>query len=161
MNYEGEIRGALRALDERGAASEALRVLRERLAGELVGDGDRVAATLAPDFELVGYTGGAATTSSGAAVADSVRGLGSIGALLWVLFDDLVVDGDAVAGHGRLRMYRPDQQAVVTTPIAIFISVAGGQMTREVLFMQATAAETVAVQPGDMPTVEQLRALVR
>jgi hypothetical protein len=155
---------AFRVIGERldaGAPPVPLRILRERLAGELLGDGQRVAATLAPEFALVMHTGGPPTTLGGRDMVDGISRQGDAGVMLWTEFDDLVVEIDAVAGDGLLHTLHPDPGSIITIPFAFFIRCAGGLMTSEVAFMNVSAAVTRSLTPGDKPSIDRLRPLLQ
>lgn len=64
-------------------------MLRVRLLGELFGDADMGAATLAPDFELVMNTGTSTATLAGSAVVQGLGVQSASGVLMWTEFDDL------------------------------------------------------------------------
>lgn len=130
-------------------------VLRVRLLGELFGDADMVAATLAPDFELVMNTGTSTATLAGSAV---VQGLGiqsASGVLMWTEFDDLVTDNDVVAGRGLLCNLLMGERALTTMPVAVFLRFTGDRMTSEVAFMGR--AKTEAIEQAALPSLEVLR----
>ena len=104
---ESDLLSAFRLIDEQLAAApqaENLVVFRERLIAELVGDADRVAATLAPDFSLVTHVGGKTLTSGRDQLVASIQRLGAApgGALMWLRLESLVADRTTVAGHGFL-----------------------------------------------------------
>jgi hypothetical protein len=138
-----------------------LHTLRERLAGELLGDDQRVAATLAPAFTLVTHTGGATSTISGRDMVDGIRRQGEAGVMLWVQLDDLVVGTDVVAGDGLIHTFRPDTSALTTFPLGFFIRYAiDGLMTSEVVFMDLSATVTTSLPNGTAPSIERLRVLL-
>jgi hypothetical protein len=154
---------AFRVIEEhlvRGAPAPPLRTLRERLAGELLGDDRRVAATLAPDFALVTHTGGTATTVAGRDMVDGIGRQGNAGVMLWIGLDDLVVDSDVAAGDGLLHTFRTDPCSLTTFPIAFFIRYADGLMASEVAFMDVSAAVTTPIPAGTKPSVDRLRLLL-
>jgi hypothetical protein len=140
-----------------------LAVLRERLLGELVGDADRVAATLSPDFVLVSHGGGASTTTAGPRMVESIRRQGAAGMLMWVELDELLVEDDAVAGQGVLRTMRAagggaDGVALTTDPLALFLRFAGDLMTSEVVFLDTAAGGSTTVHGVALPSREHLLA---
>jgi hypothetical protein len=137
-----------------------LRTLRERLAGELLGDEQRVAATLDPAFTLVTHTGGPSSTTSGPDMVDGIKRQGEIGVMLWVSLDELVVDTDVVAGEGLLHTFHTDTSFLTTFPLAFFIRfTVDGLMASEVAFMDVAAAVTTAL-PNVTPSFERLRSLL-
>jgi hypothetical protein len=143
------------------ARAAPLHALRERLAGELLGDHQRVAATLAPAFTLVTHTGGPSSTTSGRGMVDGIKRQGENGVMLWVSLDDLVVDADVVAGDGLLHTFRTDTSSLTTFPLAFFIRFAvDGLMASEVAFMDVAAAVTSALPNEATPSVEHLRSLL-
>jgi hypothetical protein len=150
---EDEVLAAFRLIDDRLArhpGSAALTALRERLAGELVGDGDRVDATLSPGFSLVTHAGGATRTTGREEVIASVRRLGATpgGALMWLSLDGLVVDGDAVAAHGTLLTMSPAPDGGLrrtAAPLAFFIRFDGPAMASESLFLDVQASRSTVV----------------
>ena len=153
---------AFRVIDDRcgdAATAGSLLALRERLAGELLGDDVRVAATLAPDFALVTHTGGPATTIAGRDMVDGIRRQGNAGVVIWTELDDLVAAPDVVAGHGLLHTFSPDPRAVATCPLAFFIRYAEGFMTSEVAFMDVSAATTTSLPNGTTPSIERLQSI--
>jgi hypothetical protein len=160
MPTDDEILQAFRLIDARIDRSGSLAVLRERLAGELLGDADRVAATLAPDFELVSHTGGPAATVPASSIIESIRRQGESGALMWVELDHLLAEADLVAGEGVLRTYRSDEGTVTSFPLALFVRVPGDRMAHEVAYMRMDAAETVEVAAGAMPPADRLRSIL-
>lgn len=137
-----------------------LRTLRERLAGELLGDEQRVAATLDPAFTLVTHTGGPSSTTSGPDMVDGIKRQGEIGVMLWVSLDHLVVNTDVVAGEGLLHTFHTDTSFLTTFPLAFFIRFTiDGLMASEVAFMDVAAAVTTAL-PNVTPSLERLRSLL-
>jgi hypothetical protein len=143
------------------APARPLLTLRERLAGELLGDDQRVAATLAPAFTLVTHTGGTTSTISGRDMVDGIRRQGQTGVMLWVQLDDLAVGSDVVAGNGLLHTFRPDTSALTTLPLAFFIRYAGdGLMTSEVIFMDLSASSTTPIPSDTAPSIGHFRTLL-
>jgi hypothetical protein len=160
---------AFHLIDRRLAAApapDALRLLRQRLGGELIGDADRVAATLAPAFTLVTHAGGTVTTTDRAALVETVRRQGrSHGAVMtWIQLADLLVDRDAIAGHGVVRTLLaatmtgpgwpdldPADRCLTTIPLAFFIRFAAGLMVSEEIYLDAGASERAVLRQGSGP----------
>jgi hypothetical protein len=145
---------------EEGARLAPLSSLRERLAGELFGDAERVAATLASDFVLVTHTGGPPTTLAGRDMVAGIGRQGEAGAMLWTELDDLVVEPHVVGGSGLLHTFRPDPASVTSFPFAFFIHFMGGLMTSEVAFMEVSTAVTTPLAAGARPSLEGFESLV-
>ena len=153
---------AFRVIDDRcggSAQTTSLDALRERLAGELLGDELRVAATLDPDFALVTHTGGPARTIAGRDMVDGIRRQGEAGVMIWTELDDLVSEPDMVAGHGLLHTLSPEPCAVTTFPLAFFIRYSEGLMASEVAFMDVAAAIATSLPKGTTPSIELLQFL--
>ena len=85
--------------------------LRTRLAGELLGDADLVASTLADGFELTTITGGSSTTTDRDSLIGTIRRQSESegGVLMWMDLEDLVAEEGAIAGQGLLCMLRAAQ----------------------------------------------------
>jgi hypothetical protein len=151
---------AFEVIDERlrcGGPSATLLPLRERLVGELLGDGPRVATTLNADFVLTTHTGGPPGTLGGRDMVEGIVRQGDIGVALWCEFDDLVTDIEAVAAHGTLHTFRPDPGSVVAVPMAMFLRYADGLMASEVVFLDMAAAVTTPLPDGG-PSLERVRS---
>lgn len=154
---------AFRLIGERldsGAPSLPLDLLRERLVGELLGDAQRVAATLASDFVLVTHAGGPATTLAGSDMVDGISRQAAAGAILWTELDDLVVEEDVVAGDGLFHTLPPDSGYVTTLPFAFFIRYANRMMASEVAFLDVSATVTTPLSGGAAPSRERLAFLL-
>jgi hypothetical protein len=149
-----------------GPSRPSLHTLRNRLAGELLGDADRVASTLAVDFELRTVTSGSSTTADRQALIESVRRQGEGDAAMWMELEDLVVEETAIAGQGALNMLRPapaevEPSAYVTSiPLAFFLRFDGALMTSEVIFMESPHPEATVLRTGPRRSREQLRAML-
>ncbi len=168
------------ALLAAGPRRESLLALRDRLAGELLGDGDRVASTLADEFELTTVAGGSSTTTDRGALIASIgrqgdgdgEGDGDGAAMIWMELEDLVVEESAIAGRGMLRMLgstpgepTSGQRAVdlvsshlTSIPLAFFLRFDGALMTSEVIFMAGPLPESTVLRK-ELPSIERLRAL--
>ena len=157
---------AFTVIDEQltaGGPATPLLLLRKRLIGELVGDGDQVASTLAPAFELVMRTGGEATTTTGRAMVEGIRRGGHAGVVIWVEFDDLLASTERIAGQGTMGTIVPvdeDTVTVATTPFAMFIRLADELMTSEVVFVDSTERSTTTVPRSSLPARAELLAAV-
>jgi hypothetical protein len=159
---------AFRVIDARLAAGPrwpSVLALRERLAGELLSEVDRVAGTLADDFELETVTGGSKTTTDRTALLGSIRRQHEAEgeAMMWMELVALVVEETAIAGQGTLHMLRaaPGGSAHITSiPLAFFIHFDGALMTSEVIFMDPPRTEPTVLGAGAAPTVEQVRTLL-
>jgi hypothetical protein len=162
--HDDQMLQAFRMIAERlagDAPAAPLHTLRERLAGELLGDDQRVAATLDPAFTLVTHTGGPSSTTSGPDMVDGIKRQGEIGVMLWVSLDDLVVDADVVAGDGLLHTFRTDTSSLTTFPLAFFIRfTVDGLMASEAAFMDVAAAVTTSLPNVATPSFERLRSLL-
>ncbi len=161
---------AFRLIDsllEAGPRRGSLLALRDRLAGELLSDSDRVAATLADDFELTTVTGGCRTTTDRNALIEGIRrqNEGDGGAMMWMELEDLVVEESALAGQGMLRMLRSAPEAttsasVTSIPLAFFLRFRTALMTSEVIFMEAPRPESTVLHAGPRQSIDELRALL-
>jgi hypothetical protein len=169
---------AFRLIDSRLAAATSdrqLLALRDRLAGELLNDGDRVGATLADEFELVTITAGSRTTTKRNTLIESMERKSETGdnALMWMELEDLVVDETAIAGQGTLRMLHPAPEvtaresdehgegdaSLTSIPLAFFLRFRGNLMSSEVIYMESPSTEVTPLRRGALPTIEQLHAL--
>ena len=161
---------AFRLIDsllDAGPRRASLLALRDRLAGELLGDGDGVASTLAEDFVLRTVTGGSSTLTDRNALIASIRRQSEADgeAMMWMELEDLVVEEAALAGQGTLRMLRsapgtPASAHVTSIPLAFFIRFDGVLMSSEVIFMEPPGPESTVLRTGPRPSNEQLRALL-
>lgn len=159
-----------------GTGRSLLLILRDRLAGELLGDADRVGATLADEFELVTLANGARTVTARDQLVGSIRAQSELvgGALMWMDLEDLVVDTSAIAGRGRLRTLLTAAGAaarghddigqgnlcVTSLPLAFFLRFDRGLMASEVIYVDPASTEVAVVPGGAMPSVNRLRTLV-
>jgi hypothetical protein len=160
---EARVLQAFRLIAERvevANPSAPLVALRERLVGELLGDAQRVAATLAPDFVLEIHAGGPATTLAGHDVVAGIDRQGEAGVMLWTELNDLMVEPLAVGGSGHLHTFRPDPGSVTSFPFAFFIHYADGLMTSEVAFMEVSAGVNTQLAAGAMPHIEGLESVL-
>lgn len=167
---------AFRLIDRRLVEKPALgslRLLRDRLAGELIGDADRVGRALDPTFTLNTHAGGGITTNDRTALVETVRRQGQAqgGAMTWLRLDDLVVDGNVIAGQGTLRTsltgtlaarqgwghVNPTDRCITTIPLAFFIRLAD-LMVSEVLYLDV--ANTSRTVLGDGPDPHRCLALI-
>src|SRR5262245_27334149 len=152
---DADVLRAFRLIDRRLATApdswspRLLRPLRDRLAGELIGDADRVGRTLGPAFTLVTHAGGTSTTTDRAGIVETIRRQGQAkgAAMTWLRLADLVVDRDTIAGQGVLRTLlagplaarqgwrdvAPADRCLTTIPIAFFLRFADGLMVSEIL----------------------------
>jgi len=159
-----------------GPSLESLLALRDRLAGELLSDADRVASTLADNFELRTVTGGSSTTTDRDALIKSIRRQSEAGgeAMMWMELEDLVVGESALAGQGLLRMLRAapgattdgqsDNETVcahlTSIPLAFFLRFERALMTSEVIFMEGPLPESSVLHTGALPSIAQLGVLL-
>jgi hypothetical protein len=160
---EARVLQAFRLIAERveaGAPSAPLVALSERLAGELLGDAQRVAATLAPDFVLEAHTGGPTTTLAAKDMVAGIGRQGEAGVMLWTELDDLMVEPRVVGGSGLLHTFRPDPGSVTSFPFAFFIHYADRLMTSEVAFMEVSAGVNIQLAVSAMPNVKGLESLL-
>lgn len=174
--YETQIRASFEVVDAlAGQLLSPARVLafRRRLLGELVFDGDLVASTLTPGFELVVNAGGARTLTSGAAMVTGLRQGAEQPAAMWLDWDDLIMNG-ALAGHGQLvTLLSPaaaatrgisglaaDGLAVTSCPVAFFVRFDGDLMSSEVLYMDPRQTAVTLLENCPMPAPEQLLGMI-
>ena len=145
------------------AQRRMLELLRERLVGELLGDTERVFATLAPGFTLVTRIAGTPGSSVGAGAFRAMTAqAATAGVLVWCEWDHLVVDGDGLVAEGVLNTVRPGGEpggrVRVRTAVVILVAYADGLMPRETLYMDPTAAEVTPLAPEEVPDVASLAA---
>jgi hypothetical protein len=176
---EHDVLQAFRLIDQRlldTPGHRGLRLLRERLAGELIGDADRVGTTLGPAFTLVTHAGASVTRTDRAALVETVhrQGRAKGAAMTWLRLDDLVVEGGAIAGQGVLRTLLtaplaqrqgwqdlgPADRCLTTIPLAFFIRFAGDLMTSEVLYLAADASERTVLTNGSRPDPDHCLRLI-
>ncbi|ADP80573.1 hypothetical protein [Pseudofrankia inefficax] len=176
---ENDILQGFRLIDDRlvgDSESFALRALRERLAGELFGDAERVEPTLGSSFNLVTQAGDATTTTGRETLLQGFRRQAAAkgGVMMWIHFEDLVVEGDSIAGQGTLNTMMtgslaaragrsdvaPEDLCLTTVPVAFFIRSAAGVMTSEVLYMNVEASSSSVRRNGTMPDPARFLALV-
>ncbi|QNG38815.1 hypothetical protein F1C76_21775 [Geodermatophilaceae bacterium NBWT11] len=158
--------GCLAALDQRIARdtdTERLsrwRLLRERLVGELVGDLGLIEAGTAPGFELASTVVGSPPMT-----LDRERFLGimqsstAAGAMSWVDWDHLVLEGDVLMGDGRMHAVtgRAGPTATVAvTPLVIVLEFTADQIGREVVWMNS--AQPTTYDAEGVPTRDDLLA---
>jgi hypothetical protein len=173
-----ELLQAFRLIDDRlaaGAVSGPLLSLRRRLAGELLGDPELVSSTLAENFELGTHAGAALTVSGRQAVIASVERMADPAArvLMWVKFDDLLSDRDAIAVQGDLLTIRsvaargPETTvggqpglSLTSMPIALFLRFRGDLMTSETIYLNSAASTSSTLPNQPMPSAERLRAIL-
>jgi hypothetical protein len=180
---EHDVLEAFRLIDRRladpadPADPVVLLALRDRLAGELVGDADRVAARLSPGFTLVTHAGGTTTTTR-EALLRGVRRQGATGgaSLMWLRLTDLVVDTTSLAGQGSLdtlltaavataagrgRSDLTESDLLFTTvPIAFVIRFDGQLMASETLYLDAGSSRVEVLGGEPMPDSRRLLGLV-
>lgn len=154
---EDRIIQAFKHIDALRVDEPLLDILYRRLIAELFGDGDSVTAMLEPDFRLVVHSAGNTTTLPADTVTAGVRAQQSAGTLIWTEFDELVVDGQLVAGCGTFCSLKIGGQSLTTMPVAIFLRFTASRMASELAYMGGHSAAT-AVAPDDMPSIEGLRA---
>jgi hypothetical protein len=175
MTTEDNVLQAFRLIDLRiaeGAHRDQLQSLKNRLAGELLGDADLVAETLAPDFELVTHVSGVTAVTGRDAIIAGIQGLGqaNAGTLMWIELDALVCDRDAIAGHGALQTLGPDVDdahpatsanpqglRLTTMPLALFLRFDGNLMSSEVIYLDPAATRIEALTHASTPSPERLR----
>jgi hypothetical protein len=157
---EDRIIQAFKHIDALRVDEPLLDVLHRRLIAELFGDGDSVAAILEPDFKLVVHSAGNTSTLPADTVAAGVQAQRSAGTLLWTEFDELVVDGQLVAGSGTFCTLKIAGHSLTTMPVAIFLRFTASRMASELAYMGGHSAAT-AVAPDDMPSIERLRAQLK
>ena len=153
---ESRILRSLRRLREH-PGSPQLDALYTRVVGELLGDAEAVATTLDPAFELVMHSGDGTFALPGNAIVEGVRATGSAGVLMWIEIDDLVIDGETIAGQGAMLTLQLAQRTLSTAPLGLFLRFSGERMIAEVVFMGA-AAEPADVSALHVPTVDGLRS---
>lgn len=170
---------AFRLVDLRLAeptAPPTLGVLRERLAGELLGDASRVERTLGPGFQLVTHAPAGVTTTDRDALLASISRQGRAqGAVMnWIRLDDLLADGAVLAGQGTLhtlvsgplaaqqgfRDIAPGDLGLTTIPLAFFIRFAAGLMVSEELYLDTAAAGRSVVSGSAAPDPHHCLRLV-
>lgn len=158
---------AFRLLEACGGTDEEVRrvhVLRDRLLGELIGDADRVAATLTADFEL--RMGGSEAAVPGATMVEGIRRQGAAGLAIWVELDDLLVRDDRIAANGTLHTltrHAPDAEhaaELASCPIALFLRFAGDLMSSEVIYLDTANASSTSLEAADVLTPAEMSALV-
>ena len=153
--FESRILRSLSPFRER-TQSPQLDGLRKRIVGELIGDADAVAETLDPAFELVMHSGDSTFILAGSAIVDGVRATAAAGVLIWLELDDLVIDGETIAGYGAMLTLQTTQRTVGTAPLGLFLRFREGRMISEVVFVgAATETEVAAV---DIPSIDELRS---
>ncbi|MDT3443195.1 MULTISPECIES: hypothetical protein [unclassified Pseudofrankia] len=176
---EDDVLQAFRLIEQRLVETpehSGLRLLRERLAGELIGDADRVGTTLGPTFTLVTHAGGSVTRTDRAALVETIHRQGSAkgAAMTWLRLDDLVVERDVIAGQGVLRTLLtaalaqrqgwrdigPADLCLTTIPLAFFIRFAGDLMASEVLHLAADASERTVLTNGSRPDPDHCLRLI-
>ena len=167
MPTDADVLQAFRLIDalvSEGADPRLLLPLRSRLAGELLGDAERVNATLADDFELITYAAGIKTIAAADMVVAGVRRLAEAAgaALMWVEFEGLVCSGDTLAAHGLLRKMEsaPDGVTITVMRLAIFVHFQDELMTREILYLDPASSQTSLLQGARVPDAESLRQSV-
>ena len=148
---------SFKRIDEMPEGGAIRSVLRTRLVAELFGDGDGVAATLEPGFELAMHSGGSTARMRADGVIAGVRVQKAAGTLLWTEFDDLVVDRCLVAGSGTLCNLQLTDRRLTTTPVAVFLRFEDVRMVSEVAYLGGDSASTL-IAADDVPSVEVLRA---
>ena len=153
-SLQDRILRSLRRLREH-ADGPQLDALHKRIVGELLGDAEAVATTLDPAFELVMHSGDGTFTLPGNAIVEGVRATGAAGVLMWIELDDLVIDGETMAGQGAMLTLQVAQRTLSTAPLGIFLRFSGERMIAEVVFMGASA-EPADVSSLDVPTVDDL-----
>ena len=132
--------------------------LRKRIVGELIGDADAVAETLDPAFELVMHSGDRTFTLTGGAIVDGIRATAAAGVLMWLELDDLVIDGETIAGYGAMLTLQTTQRTLGTAPLGLFLRLREGRMISEAVFVGG-ATETEVAEDA-MPSVAALRAQI-
>ncbi|MCK9875157.1 hypothetical protein MXD61_16265 [Frankia sp. AgPm24] len=165
---ESDLLSAFRLIDEQLAAAPQagnLVVFRERLIAELVGDADRVAATLAPDFSLVTHVGGKTLTSGRDQLVASIQRLGAApgGALMWLRLESLVADRTTVAGHGFLVTLTAAPSGGLRRtvgPLAFFVTSDGPLITSESLYLDPPADETTVLPDATLADRQRCLDLV-
>jgi hypothetical protein len=154
-----DLLAGLRQLDQAAAAAEPgersmLSALRERLAGEMLGDTERALAVVGDDFVLSTLEAGAPRARSGraelGASVDKLRSLeGKM--LMWLDFSHLVVAGNELAASGRMHLsYEATFAAealgapsggrgsfTASSEVSIFCGFEGGLMRSEELLVVA------------------------
>jgi hypothetical protein len=169
--HADDVLQAFRLIDARLVATDApasLRLLRDRLSGELLGDAERVERTLSPAFQLVTHAPGGVTTTDRATLLAGVRRQGRAeGAIMtWIHLEHLLVDGAVIAGQGLLHTLvtapiaaqlgfadvEPPDLGLTTIPLAFFIRFAG-LMDTEVLYLDTgeTSRSVVSGYAGPDP----------
>jgi|CXWK01.1.fsa_nt_gi hypothetical protein len=164
---------SLTVIDDRIAATSdegqraMLSALRGRLVGEMTGDLEKVGASLAPHFQVRSYPnqGMVADDREGMLAILSMAFTAGIYKAMWVDWTRLMVDGNIIAGDGKLRMVMPraivqqmhpdaavDEGStyLVSSPVAIFIDFDGGLMAREVIYTDPSATEVRKLEPGEL-----------
>ncbi|MCM3883418.1 hypothetical protein [Frankia sp. R82] len=162
---ESDLLSAFRLIDEQLATApgaENLVAFRERMLAELVGDADRVAATLAPGFSLVTQVGGKTLTSGRDQLVASIQRLGAApgGALMWLRLDGLVADRTTIAGHGSLVTLTAVPSGGLRRtvgPLAFFVTGDGPLITSESIYLDPQADETSVM--ADATLLDRQRCL--
>lgn len=147
---------SFKSIDELPEGGAIKSVLRGRLIAELFGDGDGVATTLEPDFELVMHSGGTTTRLRADVVTAGVRAQHAAGTLMWTEFDDLVLGHRIVGGTGTLCNLALGDRRLTTTPIGVFLRFAEERMSSEVAYLGDSTSTVIAAD--DVPSIEDLRA---
>jgi hypothetical protein len=148
---------SFKSIDELPERDAIKSVLRGRLIAELFGDGDGVAATLEPDFELVMHSGATTTRLRADVVTAGVRAQHAAGTLLWTEFDDLVLGHRIVGGTGTLCNLALADRRLTTTPVGVFLRFTDERMSSEVAYLGGDSTSTV-IAADDVPSIEDLHA---
>jgi hypothetical protein len=173
---------ALEAVDGAIAAAEGdarrmLRVFRERLIGEMVGDLDRILRTITPGFSFVGRAAGGdrrviAPGEGPSAMFAPLCERDDLG--MWSDWDHLLVHNGVVAGDGRLHIScsastaprygipadDPDAWYVGESELVVFVDFEDGRMAREVMYSDPSTLQVAKISLDAAPRREILRAEV-
>lgn len=156
-----------------GPARTMLVALRERLAGELLGDVERTLAVVDDDFVLTVSQPGAAISRSGKSdLATSVESLSALAGemLVWLELDQVVAAGEQLAASGRMHSTLAGARAAsvtgqeelgagtftATSEIGIFCRFHDGKMIEERILLIPDPAGLVPSPRKEIPDPSEL-----
>jgi hypothetical protein len=160
-----------------GPARAMLVALRERLAGELLGDVERTLAVVDDDFVLtVSQPGAPISRSNKSDLATSVEKFSTLAGemLMWLELDHLVAAGEQLAGSGRMHSTFSAAQAAsilgqeelssgsytATSQIGIFCRFRSGKMIEELILLIPDPAGLVPSPGIEIPDPLELARTV-